>query len=492
MIANCRAPIPITENQLLEIFVNKESTSPNAGDSQPVELVPSTSSPDLKTSRRNFLAKTGATVAVAATVSTPKLALARSANVAGNGTIKLGLIGAGSRGTAAANQAMDTNSGNVELTAIGDIFEDRMAMALEESKAAHEGKVNIPASQRFIGMDAYKRVLDSDVDIVVLATPPGFRPLHFENAIDADKHVFMEKPVAVDLPGIKRVLAAGKIAEEKGLYVGVGLQRRHQRIYKEMMDRVHNGMIGTPVYARVYWNSGGVWNLARSEGDTELQYQLRNWYYFNWLCGDHIVEQHIHNLDVINWLRDSYPVEAAGMGGRLMRTGPTNGEIFDHHAVEYQYDDGFRMISQCRHMRGCYNTVEEQIVGTDGYTQSNSKQVRMFNNDGEELYASREEKGEPSGWEQEHHDLFANMANGTYVNEAEYGAKSTMTAILGRLATYSGKRVELEKAMEHGLTLANVDEISSFDQPAPVQPNDDGSYDIPTPGRKVIDVLGYK
>ena len=313
--------------------------------------------------------------------------------------------------------------------------------------------------------------------MVILATPPGFRPLHFEAAVKAGKHVFMEKPVAVDAPGVRRVLEAGKVATKKGLAVGVGLQRRHEVAYKETISRLHDGAIGDIVLARAYWNGGGVWVRPRQEKQTELEYQMRNWYYFNWLCGDHIDEQHIHNLDVINWLMNDFPVSAQGQGGREVRTGLDHGQIFDHHLVEFTYKNGAKLFSQCRHIKRCWNSVSEHAHGTNGYVDIS--RGRIENRKGEVLFQS---KGARGGHQQEHHDLFAALRKGELPNEAEYGAKSTMTSILGRMATYSGKSVDWDKAINSEHKLADVDNLSSFEDKAPVEPNDEGRYPIPKPG----------
>ena len=273
--------------------------------------------------RRKFLkdSSTIAAAGAAGAVVAPSLSLARSAHAYGSDTIKIGLVGCGGRGTGASIQAMNTESGNVELVAMADAFQNRLDKSLKTCITNHKEKVHVPKDRQFVGLDGYKKVLESDADLVILATPPGFRPLHVEKAVEAGKHVFMEKPVAVDAPGIRRVLNAGKVAERKGLAIQVGLQRRHERAYQETIEQLQNGLIGDLIHTRVYWNGGGVWTRPREAGETELQYQMKNWYYFNWICGDHIVEQHIHNLDVANWLLNDYPVTAQGMGGRQVRTG---------------------------------------------------------------------------------------------------------------------------------------------------------------------------
>lgn len=443
-------------------------------------------------SRRGFI-KTGTVAgAVAAVgVGTPSLSLARSANAAGRDTIKLGLIGAGGRGRGASIHAMNTNSGNnVELHAIADVFQDQADQALEACVTEHGEKVLVTDDTKFVGLDAYKRVLDSDVDMVILATPPGFRPLHFEKAIEAGKHVFMEKPVAVDAPGVRRVLAAGKKAREKKLWVQVGLQRRHEPIYQDTIKQLQDGMIGDLITSRVYWNNDGVWNRPRKSEYNELEYQMKNWYYFNWLCGDHIVEQHIHNLDVINWLMDGFPVKAQGQGGRLVRTGRKNGEIFDHHAVEYTYENGHKMFSFCRHMPKCWRAVTEYVHGSNGWAHLSDGKIYDKKNN-LIFEAEFEAKRKHHGHQQEHHDLFAAIEAGEYVNEAEYGAKSTFTAIFGRLATYSGKEIEWDRCLAEGPSLANVDELTSLDMPAPCVPQPDGDYAVPRPGVDAKKFLGF-
>src|ERR1044071_292563 len=278
--------------------------------------------------------------------------------------MKIALSGCGGRGSGAANQALSTE-GKVKLIAMADAFPDRLNSSLNELKKAKEDKVDVPEEHKFIGFDANKKAIEL-ADVVILATPPGFRPIHFEEAVRQGKHIFMEKPVATDAPGVRKVLAAAAEAKKKNLKVGVGLQRHHQLGYLETIKRINDGAIGDIINMRVYWNDGGVWVRPRQAGQTEMEYQMRNWYYFNWLCGDHINEQHIHNIDVINWFKGGYPVKAQGMGGREVRKGKDYGEIFDHHYVEFQYADGSILNSQCRHIKGTMSKVDELLVGTKG------------------------------------------------------------------------------------------------------------------------------
>jgi myo-inositol 2-dehydrogenase/D-chiro-inositol 1-dehydrogenase len=401
---------------------------------------------------------------------------ASAGNAAGNAELRVGLIGCGGRGTGATAQALST-TGGVRLVAMADAFSDRLESSLKTLQQYHPDSVDVPAERRFVGFDAYRKVIASDIDVLVIATPPGFRPIHFEAGVNAGKHIFMEKPVAVDGPGIRRVLAAAQVAKQKQLKVGVGLQRHHQKPYVETVQRLHDGEIGRITLLRTYWNSGGVWVRPREAGQTEMEYQMRNWYYFNWLCGDHIVEQHIHNLDVGNWIMKGYPTEAQGQGGRLVRTGIEHGEIFDHHMVEFSYADGTRMLSQCRHQPGCWSPVEEHAHGTEGTADVSRARIQRYDQD-KLHWRFRGESKDP--YQVEHDVLFAAIRAGTPHNEAEYGAMSTMTAILGRMATYCGKVVKMEDALASKLAL--TPSAFDFEGTPPTVPDADGRYPIPIPG----------
>src|SRR5881628_1636162 len=321
------------------------------------------------TTRRDFLKKTS--TAVAGGTLLGGLSLERSAFAAGSDTLRIALIGCGGRGSGAADQALST-SGGVRLVAMADVFEDRLQGSLRNLQKQHADRVEVPQEHQFIGFDAYKQAI-ALADVVVLATPPGFRPIHFEEAVKQGKNIFMEKPVATDAAGVRRVLAAAEEAKKKNLKVGVGLQRHHQLGYIETLNRLWDGAIGEITSMRCYWNGTTPWVHPRAELEkqygrklTEMEYQMRNWYYFVWICGDHIVEQHIHNLDVMNWVMKGHPIRAHGMGGVEVRKGPDYGEIFDHHAVEFEYADGTRCFSQCRHINGCWSDVSEHVVGSKG------------------------------------------------------------------------------------------------------------------------------
>ena len=430
-------------------------------------------SADTVRSRRQFM-KSSSLLAGGALAG--GLSLARSAHAAGDDTVKIGLVGCGGRGTGAASQALST-SGNCKLVAVGDAFRDRLDGSLKNLKKFAD-RVDVPEEQKFTGFDAYKNVLASGIDLVILATPPGFRPIHFAAAVEAGKHVFMEKPVAVDAPGVRAVLAAAEEAKKKNLAVGVGLQRHHQKSYIETIKRLQDGAIGDILLTRAYWNGSGVWVRPRQPEQTEMEYQMRNWYYFNWLCGDHITEQHIHNLDVINWLKSGYPVEANGMGGRQVRTGIDNGEIYDHHSVEFTYADGSKMISQCRHQPKTWSSVSEHAHGSKGTATISSATIN-----GENKWRYSGEK--PNPYQVEHDDLFAAIRSGTPYSEAEYGAYSSMTSIMGRMATYSGQIIKWEDALNSQISLMPAN--YAFDGDPPTLPDANGNYPIPTPGvTKVI------
>lgn len=399
-------------------------------------------------------------------------------------TIKIALIGCGDRGTGAAFQALSTKS-NLKLVAMADAFQDRMDQSYKLLSDKFKDKVDVPADRRFTGFDAYKKAI-ALADVVLLATPPGFRPMHFEEAVDKGKHVFMEKPVAVDSPGIRKVLAAAEVAKKKKLNVVVGLQRRYQTNYRETMKRIQDGAIGDIVGGQVYWNSGGVWVKPRQAQQTEMEYQMRNWYYFNWLCGDHIVEQHVHNIDIANWAKNAYPVSIQGTGSRAWRTGKDYGEIYDNHAVELTYADGAVIYSQCRHFEGTANRVDETFQGTKGRTYlSANNQGILWDHTGKEIF-SHPTKGNANPYQTEHDELFAAISKGEYkFADAERGAKSCLTAIMGRYATYSGQTIKWDEALNANNSL--FPETLAWDAKPKILPDANGLYPVPTPGKtKVI------
>ena len=400
--------------------------------------------------------------------------------------IKVALIGCGGRGTGAAIQALLSKQ-NVKIVAMADAFRDRLDNCYKRVTSADlsdygikgslKEKVDVPEDRKFVGFDAYLKAIPL-ADVVILSTPPGFRPIHFEEAIKQNKHVFMEKPVATDPAGVQKVLEIAAIAKSKKLNVVVGLQRHYQNSYRELFKRKE--MIGDIVSAQAWWNNDGVWVKKRQPEQTEMEYQMRNWYYFNWLCGDHITEQHIHNIDVINWFKGSYPVKAQGMGGREVRKGKDYGEIFDHHYVEFQYADGSILNSQCRHIPGTMSKVDELLTGTKGVIRANDANIK--DHKGKLLYQFDKKSDKEDPYQTEHVELFAAIAKGEYkFADAENGAKSTMTSVLGRMATYSGQIVEWDKAINSGINLQPAK--YAWDAMPQVVPNSDGQYLVAIPGK---------
>ncbi len=395
--------------------------------------------------------------------------------------IKVAVIGCGGRGTGAAVQALMSKQ-NVKIVAMADAFRDRLdecyknvSGELASAGAGTKGTLDVPEERKFVGFDGYLKAIPL-ADVVILATPPGFRPIHFEEAVKQGKHIFMEKPVATDPAGVQRVLAAAKIAKQKKLNVVVGLQRHYQDSYRALFAK--KDMIGDITSMQAWWNNDGVWTRPRKAGQTEMEYQMRNWYYFVWLCGDHITEQHIHNLDVINWFKNGYPVKAQGFGGRQVRKSKEHGEIFDHHYVEFHYADGSILNSQCRHMPGTSSKVDELLVGTKGKIYCDAARITDLR--GKTIFQFDKSK-ERNPYQTEHDELFAAIAKGEYkYADAENGAYSTMTSILGRMATYSGQIIDWDKAINSGLNLHPS--VYAFDAAAPVNPGPDGFYPVPVPG----------
>ena len=422
--------------------------------------------------RRDFLKTTAVAAGAAATIG-----IARSAYAAGSEKIKVALIGCGGRGSGAIRNCLDADP-SIHVVAVADAFPHKAANEAKALRHERPDRVDIPDDRVFVGLDAYQKAIDCGVDMIVTATPPGFRPLIYSAAIKAGKHVFMEKPCCVDAPGFKVLMEANKLAEEKGLKVGVGLQRRHQANYLESIARVRDGSLGKLIFLQAFWNGGGIWNREREAGMTEMQYQVNNWYHFCWVGGDNICEQHVHNLDVCNWVMDDHPVEANGMGGctaRYLGDHKGTGQIFDHHFVEFTYKDGTKLYSQCRHMANTWENVSEHGFGTQGSANLAGVPQRRGRR-GADPTAIR--FGDP--YTQEHYDLINAIKNNEKYCEGWYGATSSMTAVLGRMATYSGQIVKWDDALAKGKS--EFPKTLAWDAPAPVQKNADGNYPIPMPG----------
>lgn len=398
-------------------------------------------------------------------------------HVEGSDTLLVGLIGCGGQGTAVLASALQNLQTPIKLIAVADVFEDRVQQCLRALRSG-PGRERVDVQpRRFVGLDGYRAMMESDVQVVVLATPPAFRPLHFSAAIAAGKHVYAESPVAVDPAGANQFLSAGKLAAQRGLSVCVGLESRHQRRYCELVASARAGEIGKIGFCRAYWNQGPMWVRQRSPRQSELEFQLRNWYYFTWLSGDHIVEQHSANLDVINWLMDSTPVRAQGTGGRLLRTAAECGQIYDHHTVEYTYADGTKLFSMCRQMPHCWNQVGEYAHGSVAVIDFAAGEIRQAS---DEARAERLPERRPRVSELSR--LLKSLSIGEVVNECQIGYDATMTALMGRMATYSGKQVTWTNCCSQQARLANVESLRTLADPAPVLPNADGAYDIYRPG----------
>lgn len=429
-----------------------------------------------QTNRRNFIKKT--TLATTGIISTT-LPVRSFANVLDNKKLKLALVGCGGRGSGAVVNALSADD-QVELVSMADVFQDKLDSSLKAITDHFDGrkKIKVKEKNKFIGFNSYKKAID-EADVVILTTPPGFRPYHFEYAIKQNKHVFMEKPLATDPVGIRKVLDMAKIAKEKKLSVVVGLQRHYEKKYTTLHNMITQGNIGKITSGQVYWNDGGVWVNQRQVGQSELEYQMRNWYYFNWICGDHILEQHIHNIDVANWFIGSYPKSAQGMGGRQTRTGKEYGEIFDHHYVEFNYNSGAVISSQCRHQKGCDSRIDEVFQGTKGSVELGKGVITDLR--GKELYRYPSVLGqEENPYQVEHDEFFKSIRSNDIISDAENGAKSTLSAIMGRMATYSGKTVTWDEVLnsDHQIMPESVD----WDTTPPSLPNENGFYSIPKPG----------
>ena len=425
--------------------------------------------PSNKTSRRNFLEKSaiGALGVIGATQIVKSCTTGESVGAvtvpeflktAVDGQpIRAGVVGCGGRGSGAAMNFLDAGP-NLSIVAIADVFQDRIDGI--RTKLKDEKGVELPDANCFTGFDAYKRLLEVDLDLVILATPPFFRPEHFQACVAARKHVFMEKPVAVDPVGARSVMAASKQAEAAGLCVVTGTQRRHAWDYNNVLARVKAGMMGDIVATNVYWNQNKLWHKEKQARWTEMEFMLRDWVNWTWLSGDHIVEQHVHNIDVSNWFVGSHPLEAVGMGSRLRR--PT-GDCYDNFSVDFIYDKKVHMNSMCRQINDCANNVSEFIRGTKGYTNGANG---IWDAEGNMLYEYNspvDADGEPtknSPYVQEHIDLVTAIRTGNQIVEAEETAKSVLTAIMGRESAYTGKKVTWEEMMGSDLVLGPKGELA--------------------------------
>jgi len=367
--------------------------------------------------------------------------------------LKAGLIGCGGRGTGAAIDFLNAGP-NLKIVAIGDVLQDKITSCREELKK--QKGAEIPDEKCFVGFDAFQKVIESGVDIIILATPPFFRPEHFAAAVEARKNVFMEKPVCVDPVGARSVIATARKAQGMELRVVTGTQRRHQRDYVATYKNIAEGMIGEIVSANCYWNQSKLWHRDLNPEWTEMEYMIRDWVNWCWLSGDHIVEQHVHNLDVINWFTGKYPVKAVGFGSRLRRV---TGDQYDNFSVDYVFDNDMHVHSMCRQINGCVTNVSERIQGTTG---NSNCQNTIWDSAGKELWKYEypaSDDGQPgtelklSPYVQEHIDFVTAIRTGKPLNEAENTAMSTLVAIMGRVSAYTGKEITLDEIMNSDLKL---------------------------------------
>lgn len=390
-------------------------------------------------SRRDFL-KASAVASVVPAVG------ASNVFAAGKDKIKVGMIGCGGRGTGAMLDCLNADEA-VELVAMHDAFQDRIDSSLERIKKELAEKetpdrCKVTPETMFTGFDGYKKLLAIDgIDLIITATPPHFRPIHLKAIVEAGKHCFMEKPVAVDPVGVRSIIASSNLAKTKGLAIVAGTQRRHQKHYIDMIKHIQDGDIGEVVGGQCYWNMGTLWTKPQTEGMSDMEWQLRNWLYFTWLSGDHIVEQHVHNIDIINWAFGTMPTMVMGMGGREVRKGKIHGNIFDHFAVEFEYPNGARVMSMCRQTKGCADRVAEHVVGTKGFASSDGRSATITG--AKTLDFSKS----PNPYVQEHIDLIKSIRDGAPLNEGERVALSTMCAIAGRMSAYTGRSMKFDWAL---------------------------------------------
>jgi len=423
--------------------------------------------------RRSFIRSATGAVALGA------MSVERFAHAAENNTIKLGMIGCGGRGTGAANQALNAIP-NIQLVAVGELFQDIAQKAIDNLSATHSTKVDVTPDRLFLGFDAYKKVIAA-CDVVVCATPPTYRPMMFEEAVAQGKHAFLEKPVAVDAPGIRRVLAAAEEAKKKNLKVGVGIQRRHKPGYIEAVKRVQDGAIGDVMYGRTFWDMGAARAFVPRKPEwNELEFQLHNQFYFAWLCGDIIVDMGLHNIDVFNWIKGIYPISAKGVCGAQVRRGKGAGWLMDHFAIEFEYADGTRLFHQNRQIPGCWNYVAENAHGTLGSLECINDRT-IFNITGKNEWHYKKEEPIIDPYQQEHNDLFEAIINNKPYNEAERGAMSTMTAILGRMAGWSGQLLQWDDAIKSEKHFGK--EFQTLQEDPPILPDADGVYQLPEIGK---------
>ena len=431
-------------------------------------------------SRRGFMKTAG--IVSAGVTAAGLLSTAPSVHAAGSDVLKIGLIGCGGRGMGSLMDRLKVSDA-VQIVALGDLSEAKAMKGMEDLSKMEvaAGKIDLSSDRIFGGFDSYKKVTEL-ADVVHICSPAGFHPDHYLYAVERGKHVFMEKPFCVDPEGYRRCMKANQIADEKGLTVCAGFQRRHENKYREWISRIHAGTIGDIISTRVYWNGGSGSGSAgfRTEGETEVSFQIRRWYVFNWLCGDHIVEQHCHNLDIGNWIHGkgdllAHPVSCVGHGGRQARKTPKFpvhgcGNIFDHHYVEYRYADGSVMHSTCRQIPNCWDKVSEIVSGTKG-----NGEVAWLQPIGGERWRYSGQDRNP--YEQEHVNHSETIRKGERLHDGWHAATSSMIAVMGRMATYSGQEIKWDDAIAKGRTLFPYNVELTVNTVPPITIGPDGTYE---------------
>ena len=434
------------------------------------------------TSRRDFLKQTSGALAGAALAG----AIGARAWAGEQNTIQVALVGCGGRGTGAAVNALSTQ-GPTRLVAMADVFDSHLKNSLKNLTTQFGEKVDVPASRQFGGLDGYRKAIDAVAPggVVLLATPPAFRPLHVEYAVAKGCHVFMEKSFAVDAPGIRRVLKAGQEAEKKNLKIAGGLMSRHYKPLEEAVEQLHKGLIGDLITCWAYREHAPVGFAPKSPGMTEMAHQIRNYSNFTWLNGSFLLDWLIHNLDVCCWVKDAWPVSAQGQGGRQVRKDAD--QLFDHYAVEYTFADGTRLFAQGRHMANCWGFFGDVIHGQDAAAVLGEgiplPRIYKSHHEAPDNLAWQYQGPDASSYDREHQLLFDAIRNDTPYNETERCALAAMTGILGRMAAESGKLVAWDEAINSDLVLApGLEKIASLDDPAPVAPDAQGQYPVAMPG----------
>ena len=421
---------------------------------------------DTPHSRRSFL-KATSVAGFGSVLAFPSLALGPT-----DRTLKIGLVGCGGRGTGAANQALSADK-SVELTAIADVFPEQIEKALEQLRAVHPEKIKVGDEQKFVGLGAIDQLLATDVDVVLLTTPPGFRPDHFAKAVKAGKHTFCEKPIATDAPGVRKFLAAASESKQKGLGVQSGFCWRTHYAERETYQRVRDGMIGDVHTAYSTYLGSSPWSKPREASWSDLEYQLRNWMYFCWLSGDHLVEQAVHSVDKMCWAFDDVPpISATGQGGRQQRVEAEYGHVYDHFSIAYEYPNGGRGFIACRQQQGCAGDVSDQVIGSKGSVRQTSGKKNMILTAGKETWKYDGPKNDM--YQTEHDEFFASIRAGQPLNFGEKLAHSTLVAIMGRMSAYTGQTITWDEALnsQESLIPANLDMQMKLETPP-----------VPMPGR---------